>query len=84
MDILWGCISRGAPPCLGLSFIPTSSIGRAACLRFRAWVLVPLPGAAAVCAWEVGTGAAAGCRCRVPLLLRALVYGILYVFLGSM
>ena len=30
----------------------TSSMGRAACVRLRAWVLLRLQGAAAVCAWE--------------------------------
>ena len=45
-------------------------------MRFQAWVLVRLQGAAAVCTWELAcrvplqgawASAAAGCRCRVPL-----------------
>ena len=38
-------------------------IGRAACVRFRTWVLVPLQGAAASCAWKLG------CWCRRLRLL---------------
>ena len=42
-----------------------SGIGRAACVRLRTWVLVPLQGA-------LGQGAAAGCRCCVRLGVGAL------------
>ena len=47
-------------------WVLTSSVGRAACVRFRAWVLVALQGAAAaaVCVWELGRWR----RCRVPLV----------------
>jgi len=61
----------------------TSSIKKSCILRFGAWLLVPLQGAAAGCCcrvllqgvvqgaavrlWCLVAGAAAGCHCKVPL-----------------
>ena len=45
--------------------VVTSSIGSSACVRFGAWVMVPLQGAVFCCQMSMAVQPGCGCSCRV-------------------